>query len=62
MDGKGVLTKGQTSKFVGNFKQNMKQGPGALYTLYGVYQGEFADGLMSGQGKFSWKDGKVYIG
>jgi hypothetical protein len=40
----------------------MKQGPGILKTFYGVYEGDFHEGLMYGQGKFTWKDGRVYTG
>ena len=29
---------------------------------YGTYEGSFKNGLMHGEGKFTWKDGRIYKG
>lgn len=41
---------------------NKKQGRGMLKLPFGIYQGSFTNGLLNGQGAFTWNDGRIYKG
>ena len=59
----GTLTYSDGSKYVGEFRDNEKNGRGAYTWPSGAtYVGEFRDDEKSGQGSYTWPSGKKYVG
>ena len=51
------------STYVGQFRDNQRNGQGTLTTVSGnVYVGEFRDNLANGQGTLTYTNGDVYVG
>ena len=66
-DGKGIETYADGSKYIGDFKENMKNGEGELIIILengqkNVYQGKFKEDLIWGKGIYKYYDNKEYIG
>lgn len=66
MEGEGTLKmdfgKGK-GQFKGKFLRNEKhETHTVMKTEYGDYVGGFKNGVMEGQGRFLWNDGKYYQG
>lgn len=62
-NGKGATINQNDTRYVGDFKNGMRDGKGVL-TIPGIYEyiGEFKNGLFNGQGRLIWADGAVYSG
>ena len=66
-NGLGVIINTNKGKYVGEWKDGIKQGQGTF--TYGKgkwegekYEGEFKDGYRHGQGTYTWSDGDKYVG
>jgi len=66
-NGLGVIINTNKGKYVGEWKDGIKQGQG-IFT-YGKgkwegekYEGEFKEGYRHGQGTYTWSDGDKYVG
>ena len=61
--GEGTYTWKNGGSYTGNFKEDKPHGAGKLVEIVGgktfVYEGNFEEGVKSGKGKYSLKDGKV---
>eukprot|EP00934_Nitzschia_sp_Nitz4_P007046 Nitzschia sp. Nitz4//scaffold91_size79674//45896//48403//NITZ4_005372-RA/size79674-processed-gene-0.96-mRNA-1//1//CDS//3329560115//7036//frame0 len=52
-----------TSRYIGEFKENMRNGTGQYILPDGsVYDGQWSQGKMNGRGVFTWPDCSVYEG
>ena len=61
-EGKGVMEYEDGTVYEGDFKNDQFEGNGVLKFPNGnKYEGEF-HGIIHGKGKFTWGDGKTYIG
>ncbi|XP_023331834.1 phosphatidylinositol 4-phosphate 5-kinase 5 [Eurytemora carolleeae] len=49
-------------KYLGQWKQNLQQGLGSLYSRTGVYVGEWIKGLQEGNGTALYNNGNKYTG
>ena len=59
----GTYTWPDGNKYVGEFKEDKRNGQGTFTFLNGSkYVGEFKDGKMQGQGTYTWVDGNKYVG
>lgn len=67
-EGKGTLewvegSEWKGNKYIGDFKKGQRFGKGKyIYANGDWYEGDFIDGLFSGEGTMSYKDGSKYIG
>ena len=62
-EGFGALVESDGSKYIGQFKNNLKSGQGLQIWKNGnFYEGEFAKGKMHGKGKLTFEEGKVLTG
>jgi hypothetical protein len=62
-EGKGVLTKADGAKYVGEWKQSMQSGAGRLEWPDGSwYDGQWKGGKPHGQGQYRRPDGKLFVG
>ena len=63
-DNSRALSKdGLGSRYIGEFKENMRNGTGKYFLPDGsVYDGTWREGMMSGRGIFTWPDKSVYDG
>jgi len=66
-NGLGIFINTNKGKYVGEWKDGIKQGQGTF--TYGKgkwegekYEGEFKDGYRHGQGTYTWSDGEKYVG
>ena len=59
----GTFTFTNGNKYVGEWKDNVRNGQGALTIANGnKYVGEWKDSRSHGQGTFTWADGENYVG
>lgn len=48
---------------MGAYQNGMKHGYGIYNWLdKSVFQGDWVENMITGNGKYSWEDGRVYIG
>lgn len=63
INGKGSLLYADKTKYIGEFKDNLKSGKGTLILPDGgKYIGQYKDNLRDGQGTFTKPDGTKYVG
>jgi hypothetical protein len=61
--GQGLEVRTDGSKFVGNFKNSLREGRGRLIYANGdQYEGSFKNGKLEGKGKYTAYEGVVYEG
>lgn len=59
----GTFAYGNGTEYVGEFRNNMRNGKGTFTYPDGAnYVGEFADNEKRGQGTFTWPNGAKYVG
>jgi len=59
----GTLTFSNGNKYVGEFRDNKRNGQGTFTWATGTnYVGEFRDDKRNGRGTFTWADGTNYVG
>jgi len=62
-DCKGTLSQSDGAQYVGEFRNNKKNGQGTITWPDGEkYVGEYRDNLRNGQGTYTWPSGKKYVG
>ena len=63
-EGKGATIYDNGYYYIGQFKNNLRNGEGILYNKNGniKYDGEWANGEMEGNGKYYYENGAYYIG
>lgn len=59
----GTYAYGNGTKYVGEFRNDMRNGKGTFTMPNGAsYAGEFVDNVRKGQGTFTWPNGAKYVG
>jgi hypothetical protein len=62
MNGQGILTWSNGNRYVGQFKDNNKNGKGTYYFVSGEkYTGEWMNDSMNGQGIYTWSNDNRYV-
>ncbi len=60
--GQGVFSWSNGDKYVGEYKNDLRNGQGSRTTKYGNYVGEWRDDSYHGQGALTYSDGKLIQG
>ena len=61
--GQGTYTFSNGDKYVGEFKDDLRNGQGTYTFSNGnKYVGEWKDGKMNGQGTYTYSNGQKYVG
>ena len=64
MEGNGKFIHENGDYYIGQFRNNLANGKGTEYDVFGViiYEGDFVDDVRNGDGKLFYENGSYYIG